>query len=213
MSPARQFFSTETSSDGVNWTPVLGSSQAVPMGTSYLAGMAATADSPRVTPPVVFNAVTLATDTAPPTICPDDFTCSDIGTNILPGNQVYVNPAEPTSPSTTGVWTIQGSGSDIWSVFDNFRYEYENFPDDPANSPNGDGTVSARVVSQTGYTDPWVKTGVMIRGQKALIPRRPITGSSPPRATGWWSSGGHRKGPSPTSCWPTRPAGTRTWLR
>ena len=54
-----------------------------------------------------------------------------------------MNPAEPTSPASTGVWTIQASGSDMWSVFDNFRYEYENFPDDPDNSPNGDGTVSA----------------------------------------------------------------------
>ena len=177
VSPAEQFFSTETSSDGVNWTPVLGSSQAIPMGSNYLAGMAATADSPRVTPPVVFNAVTLAPATStPPNICPQDFTCSDIGTNILAGNQVYVNPSEPTSPSTTGVWTIQGSGSDIWSVYDNFRYEYENFPDDPANSPNGDGTVSARVVSQTGAVDPWAKTGVMIRGQGGSDPQAPYYG-------------------------------------
>jgi hypothetical protein len=177
LSTPQQFFSTETSPDGVNWTPVLGSTQAIPMGTTYLAGMAADADSPRVTPPVVYNAVTLTTDTTPPPgICPDDFTCSDLGANILPGNQVYVNPAEPTSPAATGVWTIQASGSDIWSVYDNFRYEYENFPDDPANSPNGDGTVSARVVSQVPTTDPWVKTGVMIRGQGGSDPQAPYYG-------------------------------------
>jgi hypothetical protein len=177
LSPSQQFFSAETSPDGVNWTPVLGSTQAIPMGTNYLTGMAADAVSPRVAPPVVYNAVSIAaTSTPPPGICPSNFTCSDIGSNILPGNQLYINPAEPTSPSTTGVWTIKGSGSDIWSVYDNFRYMYENFPDDPANSPNGDGTVSARVVSQTGNVDPWAKTGVMIRGQNGSDPQAPYYG-------------------------------------
>ena len=177
LSPPQQFFSTETSSDGTNWAPVLGSTQAIPMGASYLAGMAADAVAPRVAPPVVYNAVNLAASTvAPPGICPSGFTCSDIGINTLPGNQLYVNTSEPTSPSPVGVWTIQGSGSDIWSVYDNFRYEYQNFPNDPANSPNGDGTVSARVVSQAGAVDPWAKTGVMIRGQNGSDPQAPYYG-------------------------------------
>ena len=175
--PPMEFFSTETSPDGVNWTPVLGSTQAIPMGSSYLAGMAADAMAARVTPPVVYNAVTIAPTTSqPPGICPQNFTCSDIGINLLSGNQLYTNPAQPTQPAATGVWKIQGSGSDIWSVYDNFRYMYENFPDDPANSPNGDGTVSARVVSQTGTTDPWAKTGVMIRGQNGSDPQAPYYG-------------------------------------
>jgi outer membrane protein assembly factor BamB len=177
LSPPQQFFSTETSSDGTNWTPVLGSTQAIPMGASYLAGMAADAVAPRVAPPVVYNAVNLTASTvAPPGICPSGFTCSDIGINTLPGNQLYVNTSEPTSPSPVGVWTIQGSGSDIWSVYDNFRYEYQSFPNDPANSPNGDGTVSARVVSQAGAVDPWAKTGVMIRGQNGSDPQAPYYG-------------------------------------
>ncbi len=177
LSPAQQFFTAETSPDDVNWTPVLGSTQAIPMGTTFTAGLAADAEAARVTPPVVYNDISLAAVTTPPaSICPTGFTCSDIGDNILPGNQVYVNPSEPTSPAATGVWTIQASGSDLWSVFDNFRYEYENFPDDPANSPNGDGTVSARVVSQNPTTDPWVKTGVMIRGQNGSDPQAPYYG-------------------------------------
>jgi outer membrane protein assembly factor BamB len=177
LSPPEQFFSTETSTDGVNWTPVLGSTQVIPMGSNYLAGMAADAVSPRVAPPVVYNGVTITSGATPPAgICPGDFTCTDIGPNTLPGNQVYVNPAMPSSQAGDGTWTIQGSGSDIWTVFDNFRYMYEPFPDDPANSPNGDGTVSARVVSQKGYTDPWVKTGVMIRGQGGSDPQAPYYG-------------------------------------
>ncbi len=81
----------------------------------------------------------------------------------------------PTSSAGTGTWTIKASGSDIWSVFDNFRYEYQPFPADPANAPNGDGTVSARVVSQTGYIDGYVKTGVMIR-QGGTDPQAPYFG-------------------------------------
>ncbi len=146
------------------------------MGTTYLAGMAADAVAARVTPAVVYNAVSLAANTTPPAgVCPIGFSCADIGTNILPGNQDYVDPSEPTSNAGTGTWTIRASGSDIWSVFDNYRYEYEPFPNDPANAPNGDGTVSARVVSQTGYTDGYTKTGVMIR-QGSTDPQAPYYG-------------------------------------
>ena len=171
-----QSFTTLTSPDGVTWTPVLGSTQNIPMGTSYLAGMAADAVAARVTPAVVYNAVTLApTTTQPAGVCPTGFSCADIGDNILPGNQTYIDSAMPTSNSGVGTWTIKASGSDIWSVFDNYRYEYEPFPADPANAPNGDGTVSARVVSQTGYTDGFTKTGVMIR-QGGTDPQAPYFG-------------------------------------
>jgi outer membrane protein assembly factor BamB len=178
LSPPNFFFSTQTSTDGVNWTPVLGSTQAIPMGTQYLAGMAADAESPRVTVPVVFNGVTLApTGTPPSGICPTGFACTDIGNAILTGNQLYINPQQPVTPASTGVWTIQAGGSDLWSTFDNFRYAYENFPNDPQNSVNGDGTVSARVVSQTNpNNDGWIKTGVMIRGQSGADPQAPYYG-------------------------------------
>ena len=73
-----------------------------------------------------------------PGICPATFTCTDVGTDILPGNQVYLGPQQ--GGGTAGTCTIQGGGSDIWSSFDNFRYLYQNFPQDPANSANGDGT-------------------------------------------------------------------------
>jgi outer membrane protein assembly factor BamB len=220
LSPPQQFFSAETSPDGTNWTPVLGSTQAIPMGTSYLAGMAADAVSPRVTPAVVYNAVTIASETTPPAgICPSSFTCADIGNSILPGNQLYVNPAEPTSPAATGTWTINGSGSDIWSVYDNFRYEYENFPNDPANSPNGDGTVSARVVSQTGTTDPWAKTGVMIRGQNGSDPQAPYFGVFVTPANGvvvqWRPSEGAQTNQllaNPSGGGSTLPAVTPIWV-
>ncbi len=171
-----QSFTTLTSPDGVTWTPVLGSTQNIPMGGTYQAGMAADAGVARSNPAVVYNAVSLVPSTAQPAgVCPTAFSCADIGNNIMPGNQTYIDPSEPTSNSGTGTWTIKASGSDIWSVFDNFRYEYQPFPADPANAPNGDGTVSARVVSQTGYTDGYVKSGVMIR-QGSTDPEAPYFG-------------------------------------
>ena len=168
------FFSTMTSADGTNWTPVLGSTQAISMGSSYLAGLAATANAPRVAPPVVYNDVTLtAASSQPPGICAATFTCADIGTDILPGNQVYLSPQQ--GGGTAGTWTIQAGGSDIWSNFDNFRFISQSFPQDAANSANGDGTVSARVVSQADPGSPWMKTGVMIRSG-ATDPQAPYYG-------------------------------------
>ena len=168
------FFSALTSTDGTNWTPVLGSTQAIAMGSSYLAGLAATANAPRVAPPVAYNNVTLsAASSQPPGICAATFTCADVGTDILPGNQVYLTPQQ--GGGTAGTWTIQGGGSDIWSNFDNFRFISQSFPQDPANSANGDGTVSARVVSQVKPGGPWMKTGVMIRSS-ATDPQAPYYG-------------------------------------
>jgi hypothetical protein len=168
------FFSTLTSPDGSTWTPVLGSTVAIGMGSSFLAGMAATAGAARVTPPVVYNGVSLtAASLQPPGICPSSFTCADVGTDIQPGNQVYLTPQQ--GGGTAGTWTIQAGGSDIWSVFDNFRFISESFPQDPANSSNGDGTVSARVVSQANAGGPWMKTGVMIRSS-STDPQAPYYG-------------------------------------
>jgi outer membrane protein assembly factor BamB len=168
------FFSTLTSTDGSTWTPVLGSTVAIDMGSSYLAGMAATANAPRVAPPVVYNNVTLtAASSQPPGICPSSFSCADIGTDILPGNQVYLTPQQ--GGGTAGTWTVQAGGSDIWSNYDNFRFVSQSFPQDPANSSNGDGTVSARVVSQANPGGPWMKSGVMIRSS-ATDPQAPYYG-------------------------------------
>ena len=206
-----QSFTTLTSTDGNTWTPVLGATQNIPMGTTYTAGMAADAVAPRVTPAVVYNAVSLAANTTQPAgVCPAGFTCADIGNNILPGNQDYTDPSEPTSDAGTGSWTIRASGSDIWSVFDNYRYAFEDFPADPANAPNGDGTVERagglpdrvhRRVHQDRGHDPARRDrppGPLLRrlrhpGQRG---RRPVAAG--------------RRGPSPTSSWPTRPAGIPT---
>ena len=152
-SPAVTYFSALTSADGTTWTPVLGSSVALDMGSgSYLAGLAATTGTTGATTPATFASVSLAAVTTPPqNTCPGGFTCADIGGPGVPaGNQLYSN----------GTWTIQASG-DIWSVYDEFRYAYQSFPSS-GGAANGDGTFSARVVSQANV-GPWTRSGVMIR--------------------------------------------------
>ena len=142
--------------------------------TNYLAGLAATANSPRVTPPVVYNNVTLtAASSQPPGICPAGYSCNDVGTDILPGNQVYLSPQQ--GGGTAGTWTIQAGGSDIWSDYDNFRFISQSFPQDTANSRQRrrDHQRPGRLAGQLG--GPWMKTGVMIRSS-ATDPQAPYYG-------------------------------------
>jgi regulation of enolase protein 1 (concanavalin A-like superfamily) len=54
----------------------------------------------------------------------------------------------------SGTFTVRGSGTDIWDTADAFRYVYQPL--------NGDGTITARVVTQQN-TNSWAKAGVMIR--------------------------------------------------
>ena len=53
-----------------------------------------------------------------------------------------------------GTITIRGSGADIWSTADAFRYVYQPL--------DGDGQITARVAS-VQHTNQWAKAGVMIR--------------------------------------------------
>ena len=53
-----------------------------------------------------------------------------------------------------GTYTMAAAGSDIWYEADEFRYAYKQL--------SGAGTIEAQVLS-VEYTDPWAKTGVMIR--------------------------------------------------
>jgi PQQ-like domain len=142
---ASTYYTALTSLDGVTWNPVLGSTVALPMTGALLAGMAATANAPRVQSAVTVDSVNLSNTSArPASVCPTNWTCADIGTATLPGGQVFQN----------GTWTVQAGGQDIWGVYDGFRFISQPLP--------GDGTVSARVASQSGG-GAWQKTGVMLR--------------------------------------------------
>ena len=155
VTPNVTYYGALTSPDGVNWTPVLGSTAALNLGSSVLVGMAAADPVSFQTPAsATFTAVTVTTGTttAPPGICPTGWTCEDVGVGINhPGNQTYTGP----TGSVPDKWTFDAGGPDIWSVYDQFRFAYQPL--------NGDGTMSAQVVSATNVGGPWEKAGVMIR--------------------------------------------------
>ncbi|MBP7051190.1 MAG: hypothetical protein KBE65_09255 [Phycisphaerae bacterium] len=54
-----------------------------------------------------------------------------------------------------GQYTISSNTADIWGTADNFRFVYKKL--------NGNGSISAKIVSITGGSTTWAKPGVMIR--------------------------------------------------
>jgi large repetitive protein len=62
--------------------------------------------------------------------------------------------AGQSSCAAGGTYTVVGGGADIWGTSDQFRYTYKSL--------NGDGYIIAKV-SSIQNTDPWAKSGVMIR--------------------------------------------------
>ena len=76
--------------------------------------------------------------------CPLPWADSDVGSPGVAGSASY----------SGGVFTVNGSGADIWAGTDQFNYV--------SQSLTGAGTIVARVTSQSN-TDPWAKSGIMIK--------------------------------------------------
>ena len=74
---------------------------------------------------------------------------ADIGAVPIPGNATY----------TSGTFSVNGSGADVWGTADAFHYAYTTL--------NGDGTIIARVASIPQGVNNWVKAGVIIRASLA----------------------------------------------
>jgi F5/8 type C domain/Fibronectin type III domain len=91
--------------------------------------------------PVAFSTLTCNTNCSP---LPTRWNTQDIGDINFPGSACYSN----------GVFTLTASGDDIWNTSDSFRFAYKTM--------SGDGELLGRVTSMDD-TDPWNKTGVMIR--------------------------------------------------
>jgi hypothetical protein len=96
--------------------------------------------SPTPTPP----------PTAPPpsTSLPTPWVDVDIGSPARVGSASY----------SSGQFTINASGNDIWNNSDQFHYVYQPLA--------GDGQIQARVMSLSA-TDAWAKAAVMIRSSLA----------------------------------------------
>jgi len=136
-------FSAYTSSDGNTWTLVSGSSVALNMTGSVLAGLAAISHNSNTLGTIIFNSMNVSTGSVPVS-CPTGWSCADIGSPALAGSQSVSN----------GAWTVQAGGTDIYGTSDQFHYAWQTL--------SSDGSVSAQVVSQSN-TSSWAKAGVMIR--------------------------------------------------
>jgi tripartite motif-containing protein 71 len=105
---------------------------------------------------------------------PTPWLTQDIGSVGLPGSAGFLN----------GVFTLKGSGADIWGTADAFRFVYKVM--------TGDGQIIARV-SALQNTNPYAKGGVMIRqslaanSMHAMMDLRPTGGAEFSRRT---STGG-----------------------
>jgi RHS repeat-associated protein len=135
-------FSAYVSSDGTNWTLVPGSTVGLNVSGSMLAGLAVTSHDTAAVSTVTMDSVAVASSGT--SSCPNGWSCADIG-----------SPAQAGGQSLSGTtWTVQGEGADIWGTSDQFHYVWQSLA--------GDGTITARVSSQTN-TSSWAKAGVMLR--------------------------------------------------
>jgi PKD repeat protein len=91
------------------------------------------------------SAATTATITGTP---PPSWRSQDVGSTGLPGSVSLVG----------GVFTVTGSGADIWGNADAFQYVYQPLA--------GDGQIVARVTALLN-TNPFAKAGVMLRESTA----------------------------------------------
>lgn len=65
------------------------------------------------------------------------------------------SPAGSTDVDPNGVWTLQGSGEDIWEHADQFHFAYQRI--------HGDASLTARFLTQTGGDGDFSKVGLMVR--------------------------------------------------
>ncbi len=75
-----------------------------------------------------------------------DWITRDIGAPAVKGS---------TDVDANGVWTLKGSGDDIFAWADNFQFASQKV--------KGDGSITARLLSRQGGNTEWAKVGLMIR--------------------------------------------------
>ena len=127
-------FSGYQSQDGSTWSLV--ATTTVAMSTTAYVGLAVTSHNDGTICTATIDNVSLVT-TAP-------WVSGDIGAVAAAGSY----------SESGGVFTVNGSGADIWNTSDEFHFVRKQ--------KSGDGTIIARVTGVTN-TDPWAKAGIMIR--------------------------------------------------
>ena len=129
-------FTAYQSANGTSWTQV-GTTQTISMTSTVYVGLAVSSVNDGVLCTATFDNVQV-------TGLPSPWLNQDIGAVGATGSASYSN----------GVFTVDGSGADIWGTADEFQYVYQPI--------NGDAEIIARVASQEN-TNNYAKAGVMIR--------------------------------------------------
>jgi regulation of enolase protein 1 (concanavalin A-like superfamily) len=143
-------FEIQRSTDNVTFTTIAtttgeGSNYSdnfVTPGTTYYYRVRAVDASGSLAPSPFTNAVSVS-------IPSDLYSSSDIGPVGATGSDSVA----------AGVYTVAGSGADIWGTADAFHYNYEFW--------TGDGIFTARLTGLTN-TDGWAKAGIMIRENNSI---------------------------------------------
>ncbi|MEY9967468.1 outer membrane protein assembly factor BamB [Streptacidiphilus sp. MAP12-16] len=136
-------FTAYSSADGLNWTRL--GQATIAMTPTVTLGLAVSAHSATVLNTTTFDNVIVTPIGGGP--LPSPWTSTDIGGPGIPGSANY-------SAANGNVFTLNGSGADIWGSTDQEQYAYQPL--------TGDGSVTARVTGQD-ITDPWAKSGVMFK--------------------------------------------------
>ena len=84
-----------------------------------------------------------------PNALPSPWLNTDVGVPAVPGSATY----------SSGTFTLQGKGTDLFGTSEAFHFVYRPMP--------GDGTIIARVDSIANATDEFAMAGVMIRDSLA----------------------------------------------
>jgi regulation of enolase protein 1 (concanavalin A-like superfamily) len=131
-------FTGAVSTDGSTWTEVGSATASLP--DHAVAGLAVTSHDATALNQSIFDNVQVVARGG----LPSPWLAGDVGVVGVPGYAVYDG----------GVFTVVGSGADIWDTEDGFHYMYQPV--------SGDGAITARVREERN-TNPYAKAGVMLR--------------------------------------------------
>ena len=122
---------------------------------------------------------------------PTGWSTADVGTTGVVGS----------ASATSGTWTLDGSGLDVYGTSDEFRFAYQQV--------TGDLDIRVRATSLESV-DAWSKAGVMIRESLNANARNAFMLVSPSNGRGFQA----RTAPGGTTAWTSGGSGTApVWLR
>ncbi|HSK10487.1 MAG TPA: BACON domain-containing carbohydrate-binding protein, partial [Vicinamibacterales bacterium] len=131
------------SADGATWRTV--GSRSLSLPSTVYAGMAVTSHVTSTRNTSTFDQVSVAAaSSGDAPALPSPWQARDIGSVGVAGSTSY----------SSGVFSVNGAGADIWGTADSFRYLYR--------PQLAGGEIVARVTAVTN-TDPYAKAGVMLR--------------------------------------------------